>query len=457
EEAARAEAEQVAAEEAARLEAERLAAEDAARVEAERLAAEEAARAEAERVAAEEAERLAAEEAARLEAERLAAEETVRVEAERAEAALAAAEEAAARLEAARAAAEQAARPRPTPARVKNPIEPTVVMPVALTPVVVPEPVVLEPAAQAGVVEPEADAEEPAALLETAHAPEQDQPPVDVGPVARQTRGRDSADPVWRPIGPAAKRVDMKSAIKMVSAAFARHDDEPEFDLAELETAFKDDESVRSSLPAWFGAATPSAAPAPAAQAPVEEVPAKKRRISLMPAVIAAVVVAVIFGVAPRLPDAYAWGKAFFVTPAPPSLGQTTVLAQTGSHPALRMMAGIPLDVRSANGVSAGKGRHLVGVPIQVTSQGTASWRLPVASGFRVVDSLGIVHAPAARVSKVSSGRVLPSRVTLAPGRTIAGMVVFAIENGRDVSIVKVTLAKAEQAHLWNAVTGAKR
>jgi hypothetical protein len=74
-EAARLEAERLAAEEAARLEAER--------VEAERLAAEEAARLEAERV---EAERLAAEEAARLEAERIAAEEAARLEAERLEA-----------------------------------------------------------------------------------------------------------------------------------------------------------------------------------------------------------------------------------------------------------------------------------------------------------------------------------------------------------------------------------
>ena len=109
EEAARLEAERLAAEEEARLEAERLAAEEAARLEAERLAAEEAARLETERLAAEEAarleaERLAAEEAARLEAERLAAEEEARLEAER----LAAEEEA--RLEAERLAAEEAAR-----------------------------------------------------------------------------------------------------------------------------------------------------------------------------------------------------------------------------------------------------------------------------------------------------------------------------------------------------------
>ena len=123
-EAERLEAERLAAEEAARLEAERLAAEEAARLEAERVAAEEAARLEAERVEAErleaeriaaeeaarlEAERIAAEEAARLEAERLAAEEAARLEAERLEAERWAAEEAA-RVEAERIAAEEAAR-----------------------------------------------------------------------------------------------------------------------------------------------------------------------------------------------------------------------------------------------------------------------------------------------------------------------------------------------------------
>ncbi len=102
EEAARVEAERLAAEEQARQEAERLAAAqaEAARLEAERLAAEEQARQQAERLAAEQAE------AARLEAERLAAEEQARQEAER----LAAAQAEAARLEAERLAAEEQAR-----------------------------------------------------------------------------------------------------------------------------------------------------------------------------------------------------------------------------------------------------------------------------------------------------------------------------------------------------------
>ncbi|MBK7355887.1 MAG: response regulator [Propionivibrio sp.] len=116
-EAARQEAERLAAEEAARREAERLAAEEAARQEAERLAAEEAARCEAERLAVEEAARqeaarLATEEAARQEAERLAAEEAARCEAERLaveEAARLATEEGA-RQEAERLAVEEAAR-----------------------------------------------------------------------------------------------------------------------------------------------------------------------------------------------------------------------------------------------------------------------------------------------------------------------------------------------------------
>ncbi|WP_281272195.1 nuclease-related domain-containing protein [Nocardioides marmorisolisilvae] len=464
EEAARVEAERLAAEEAARLaeeeaariEAERLAAEETARLEAERLAAEEAARLEAERLAAEEAarleaERVAAEEAARLEAERLAAAEAARLEAERVEAERLAAEEAArieaaaldaARAEAARIQAEKAERVRPTPARVKRTVEPVAVEPVAVE------------TYEDEVVEPDPYVEEPVAFVEVEEEPVAIEP--EAAPVARQTRGRDSSDPIWRPIGPAAKRVDMKSAIKMVSAAFARKDEEPEFDLAEIETALKEDEPVRSSLPAWFGAQAPVPAAAQAAEEPVEEEPTKKRRISLMPAVVAAAVIAVIFGVAPRLPDAYAWGKSFFVTPAPPSLGQTTIVAQTGSHPAIEMMAGIPLDVKSANGISAGKGRHLVGVPIRATSQGSTNWSMPVATAVRVVDTLGITHAPDGKVTRVRSGKVLGSRVTLVPGRLINGMVVFAIQNGREISSVQVTFAKSEQAHLWNAVTGTK-
>ncbi|MDW4817028.1 signal recognition particle-docking protein FtsY, partial [Shewanella fidelis] len=133
-EAARIEAERIAAEqaEAARIEAERVAAEqaEAERIEAERIAAEqaEAARIEAERIAAEqaeaarlEAERVAAEqaEAARLEAERIAVEqaEAARIEAERVAAEQAEAE----RIEAERIAAEQAAeQPEPQAKPVKE-------------------------------------------------------------------------------------------------------------------------------------------------------------------------------------------------------------------------------------------------------------------------------------------------------------------------------------------------
>ncbi|HWL37968.1 MAG TPA: DUF4388 domain-containing protein [Frankiaceae bacterium] len=108
-EAERAEAERIEAEraEAERAEAERVAAEETARQEAEREAAERAAAdaAEAERV---EAERVAAEEAAREEAERVEAERLAAEEAAREEADRVAAEEA--RLEIERLAAEEAAR-----------------------------------------------------------------------------------------------------------------------------------------------------------------------------------------------------------------------------------------------------------------------------------------------------------------------------------------------------------
>ncbi|MCM8610609.1 MAG: response regulator, partial [Candidatus Accumulibacter sp.] len=96
-EAARREAERLAAEEAARREAERLAAEEAARREAERRAAEEAARREADRRAVEEAlrqeeeERLAVEAAIERETARQAAEEARRLELAAAAATLAAA------------------------------------------------------------------------------------------------------------------------------------------------------------------------------------------------------------------------------------------------------------------------------------------------------------------------------------------------------------------------------
>jgi len=272
--------------------------------------------------------------------------------------------------------------------------------------------------------------------------------------IVRQTRGVDSSDPVWRPIGPAARRVDVKSAIKMVSAAFARRDEEPEFDIEDLESTYEDKEPAKTSLPAWFGAPAPS--PVAVEQATADEPAPKKRRRSLMPAVVAAVVIAAIFGVAPRVPDAFNWVTSFFVSPPPPSLGQTKVIAETTAHPTTQMMVGRPVTVKSANGITAGKGQHLVGVRVQARIKGTSIWSLPVATGFKLVDNLGVSHAPDTKVTRVSSGKVLPKKVALGPGRVADGMVVFAIPNGRQISSVQVTLDPFEPANVWNAATSAK-
>jgi hypothetical protein len=271
-------------------------------------------------------------------------------------------------------------------------------------------------------------------------------------PVVRQTRGQDQVDerPTTPPVGPAARRIDVRSAVKMVSAAFARRDEQPEFDLEELETAFQA-ETAEPALPAWFGGPKPVPV-APVAE-PVADEPAKKRRVSLMPAVVGAIVVAVIFGVAPRVPDAYDWGKSFFVEPPPPVLGESAVIAQTGSHPTVQVMAGIALDVKSANGVTAPKGQHLVGVPVTLTNQGDLKWTVKITSAFKAVDTIGVPHVPASKVSKVTAGKVLPKRLQLVPGRTVTGMVVFAVGNGRDIGRVEVTLANGEPASIWNAET----
>jgi len=162
----------------------------------------------------------------------------------------------------------------------------------------------------------------------------------------------------------------------------------------------------------------------------------------------------VIFAVVPRVPGAVAWGKALLSDPPPPSLGETVVIGSTAAHPAIQMTAGVPVSVKAVNGLSAGKGRHWVGVPIKALSKGPATFTLPVASGIKVVDSLGITHTVSPKVTRVTSGKVLSSRVGLTPGRTIAGMVVFALENGRDIASVEVSLAKFEPVNVWGTVPG---
>jgi hypothetical protein len=122
------------------------------------------------------------------------------------------------------------------------------------------------------------------------------------------------------------------------------------------------------------------------------------------------------------------------------TVGTLVKVGATAQHPAVEVLAGTPVDLPAA---AAGKGQHLVVVPILLHNQGTSPWQVPVAAQATVADELGVKHPVAKAVKTVPSYALLPARTTVAPGQEAKGYAVFALPDGRRITSVTLGLSRA--------------
>ncbi len=176
----------------------------------------------------------------------------------------------------------------------------------------------------------------------------------------------------------------------------------------------------------------------------------KKQTASLMPAIVGALVIAIVVVAAPRIPHLVTWGKSFFVSPPPTSLGQPIVIPTSVVHPALTVRAGLPVSVETYRGQSAGKGKHFIGIPLETLNGGTSSWTLPVGTDVTMIDDLGLTHAPDPTVKRLKAGTPFGRQVPIGAGKTASGLVVFSVPNGRTVHEVLLSF-DAEAPNVWAA------
>jgi hypothetical protein len=127
---------------------------------------------------------------------------------------------------------------------------------------------------------------------------------------------------------------------------------------------------------------------------------------------------------------------------APRAVGESVVVKGTGYRSALKITAG-PLErTRSRlRGEKAVPGSVLYAVPITIRNRGDLTWDALDATKLALIDTDDQRHHLAVRFTKVSSGKVLPRMVRVAPGRAVRGRAVFEVPRSASVTTFEVKVA----------------
>ncbi len=184
-----------------------------------------------------------------------------------------------------------------------------------------------------------------------------------------------------------------------------------------------------------------------------EGLPTGRRLANLLPVAIAALVVGAVLLVSPEVPAAVdrgvGWGKGFFTDAPTPAVGSLVSVGGTAVDPAYDVTASEPVPVRTSGDVRTG--HRLVAVKLRIHNNGSTKLTLPVASRLQVLDALGIGYKASTTVKRTNLGPPLPKVVTVGPGATLVGSVVFSVPKSRDVDQVQLRLPDADKGVLaWD-------
>lgn len=124
---------------------------------------------------------------------------------------------------------------------------------------------------------------------------------------------------------------------------------------------------------------------------------------------------------------------------APSQLGDMVAVAAVDGRPALEFtVRSVTVTEASGPGVRAGKGNRLMAVSVRIVNTGERDWRLRGETKFSLTDYQYRTYSPVVGLGQVTVGNVLPARVKLGPGKTIEGVVVFAVPRRADLRSVIV-------------------
>ncbi|HEX2894378.1 MAG TPA: nuclease-related domain-containing protein [Marmoricola sp.] len=215
--------------------------------------------------------------------------------------------------------------------------------------------------------------------------------------------------------------------------------------LAEPRLDASGDEQPRGLRASWSRRRRRRAAEAEDGASPGQRFPARAMvHVALGALLIAGVIVG-----APRAHDAVSWVRHLAGGSDGTAVGTLVDVGADTEHPAVEVLAGAPVDVPPAV-AAAGKGKHLVVVPLRLQNRGTEPWPVPVAARVTVMDDLGVTHPVAKAVKAVKAYPLLPGRATVAPDQETKGYVAFTVPDGRTVTSVTLGLSQSgKDAVTW--------
>jgi hypothetical protein len=127
------------------------------------------------------------------------------------------------------------------------------------------------------------------------------------------------------------------------------------------------------------------------------------------------------------------------------SAGERLALAGAGARPDLTFTAGAPADTRPApQRLRPARGRHLVAVPMTVHNAGDQPWTFAPGGSLEVRDDAQATYRPDARITRIRGGTVLAPSVTLRPGGTARGSMVFDLPRGARIAAIELSLGRDE-------------
>lgn len=127
------------------------------------------------------------------------------------------------------------------------------------------------------------------------------------------------------------------------------------------------------------------------------------------------------------------------------SVGEKVTLDGTGDRPDLSLIAERPVVTRSTQRrVHLDRGHQFVAVPMTVHNAGDQAWVFAPSASLVLRDDTQATYWPDARVTKIFAGRVLPAAVTLRPGGTTRGSMVFDVPRGTTITAIELTLGSGD-------------
>jgi hypothetical protein len=127
------------------------------------------------------------------------------------------------------------------------------------------------------------------------------------------------------------------------------------------------------------------------------------------------------------------------------SAGERLALPGAGARPDLTFTAGAPADTRPApQRLRPARGRHLIAVPMTVHNAGDQPWTFAPGRSLEVRDDAQATYRPDARITRIRGGTVLAPSVTLRPGGTARGSMVFDLPRGATIAAIELSLGRDE-------------